>query len=76
MRQPFSIKWIHPTERSNFDQKYKLSNKNDMVSAWRNYKNIFSRPLFTIIFGPEMLKDVFSKSSGKLIVAPIFCFSS
>ena len=34
----------------------KFSNKNDMVSAWRNFKNIFSRPLFTIIFRPEMLK--------------------
>ena len=27
-----------------------------MVSTWRNFKNIFSRPLFTIIFRPEMLK--------------------
>ena len=27
-----------------------------MVSAWRNFKNIFSRPLFTIIFRLEMLK--------------------
>ena len=27
-----------------------------MVSAWRNFKNIFSRPLFTINFRPEMLK--------------------
>ena len=27
-----------------------------MVSEWRNFKNIFSRPLFTIIFRPEMLK--------------------
>ena len=27
-----------------------------MVSAWRNFKNIFSRPLFTIIFRPEVLK--------------------
>ena len=26
---------------SSFDQKYKFSNKNDMVSAWRNFKNIF-----------------------------------
>ena len=24
--------------------------------AWRNFKNIFSRPLFTIIFRPEILK--------------------
>ena len=40
----------------NFDQKCKFSNKNNMGSAWRNFKNIFSRPLFIIIFRPEMLK--------------------
>ena len=34
----------------------KFSNKNDMVSAWRNFKNIFPRPLLIIIFRPEMLK--------------------
>ena len=34
----------------------KFSYKNDMVSAWRNFKNIFPRPLFTIIFRSEMLK--------------------
>ena len=38
MRQPFSIKWIHLIERRSFDQKYKFSNKNDMVSAWRNFQ--------------------------------------
>jgi hypothetical protein len=27
-----------------------------MVSAWRNFKNIFPRPLIIIIFRPEMLK--------------------
>ena len=27
-----------------------------MACAWKNFKNIFSRPLFTIIFRPEMLK--------------------
>ena len=27
-----------------------------MVSAWRNFKNIFPIPLFIIIFRPEMLK--------------------
>ena len=48
-------KWIYLIERRSFGQKYKFSNKNDMVSAWRNFKNIFSRPLFTIIFRPEML---------------------
>ena len=56
MRSPFSIKWIYLIERRSFGQKYKFSNKNDMVSAWRNFKIIFSRPLFTIIFRPEMLK--------------------
>ena len=40
----------------NFDQKYKFSNKNNMVSAWRNFKNIFPRPLFIIIFRPEIQK--------------------
>ena len=33
-----------------------FSNKNDMVSAWRNLKNIFPRLLFIIIFRREMLK--------------------
>ena len=28
-----------------------------MVSAWRNFKDIFSRPLFTIIFRPEFHFD-------------------
>ena len=40
----------------NFDQKYKFSNKNDMVSAWRNFQKKFPRPLFIINFRPEMLK--------------------
>ena len=35
---------------------YKFGNKNDMVSTWKNFENIFSRTLFTIIFRPEMLK--------------------
>ena len=29
---------------------------NNMVSAWRNFENIFPRPLFIIIFRPVMLK--------------------
>ena len=56
MLSPFSIKWIYLIERRSFGQKYKFSNKNNMVSAWRNFKNIFSRPLFTVIYRPEMLK--------------------
>ena len=39
----------------NFDQKYKFSNKKNMVSAWRNFKKFFLRPLFTIIFRPKIL---------------------
>ena len=55
------LKFLHALTMSflllNFDQKYKFSNKNNMVaSAWRNFKNIFPRALFIIIFRPEMLK--------------------
>ena len=54
------LKFLHALTMSflllNFDQKYKFSNKNNMVSAWRNFKNIFPIPLFIIIFRPEMLK--------------------
>ena len=46
-----------------------------MVSAWRNFKNIFSRPLFTIIFSPEMLKfHPYSILTGDTMVGfVIFC---
>ena len=46
-----------------------------MVSAWRNFKNIFSRPLFTIIFRPEMLKfHPYSILTGDTMVGfVIFC---
>ena len=54
------LKFLHVLTMSflllNFDKKYKFSNKNNMVSAWRNFKNIFPTPLFIIIFRPEMLK--------------------
>ena len=30
-------------------------NSKKMASAWRNFKNIFSRPLFTIIFRPKLV---------------------
>ena len=33
----WKIKTIQPHNR-NFDQKYKFSNKNDMVCAWRNFQ--------------------------------------
>ena len=42
-------------EKRSFDQKYKFSNKNDMVCAWSNFKNIFPTLLFTIIFKPKIL---------------------
>ena len=46
-----------------------------MVSAWRNFKNIFSTPLFTIIFRPEMLKfHPYSILTGDtMVVFVIFC---
>ena len=54
------LKFLHALTMSflllSFDQKYKFSNKDNMVSAWRNFKNILPRPLFIIIFWPEMLK--------------------
>ena len=46
-----------------------------MVIAWRNFKNIFSRPHFTIIFRPEMLKfHLYSILTGDTMVGSvIFC---
>ena len=46
-----------------------------MVSAWRNFENIFSRPRFTIIFRPEMLKfHPYSILTGKTMVEfVIYC---
>ena len=55
MHKPFSIKWIYLKEKRSFDQKYRFSNKNDVVCARRNFKYISSRPLFTIIFAPKIL---------------------
>ena len=77
MRSPFSIKLIYLIERRSFGQKYIFSNKNDMLSAWRNFKNIFSRPLFTIIntIKPEILKfHPYSILTGDtMVVFVIFC---
>ena len=46
-----------------------------MVSAWRNFKNIFSRPLFTIIFRLEMLKfhPYFILTGDTMVGFVIFC---
>ena len=46
-----------------------------MASAWRNLKNISSRPLFTIIFRPEMLKfQPYSILTGETMVGfVIYC---
>ena len=73
------LKFLHALTMSflllNFDQKYKFSNKNNMVSAWRNFKNIFPRPLFIIIFRSEMLKfHPYSILTGDSMVGfVIFC---
>ena len=49
-----------------------------MVSAWRNFKNIFSRPLYTIIFRPDMLKfHSYSILTGDTMVGfVIYCVLS
>ena len=46
-----------------------------MVSAWRNFKNIFSGPLFTINFRPEMLKfhPYFILTRDTMVGFVIFC---
>ena len=36
-------------------QNHKFSNKNNYLPSWRDFKIIFSRPLFTIIFRPKMV---------------------
>ena len=36
-------------------QNHKFSNKNNYLPAWRDFKIIFSRPLFAIIFRPKMV---------------------
>ena len=58
----------------------KFSNKNDMVSAWRNFENIFPRPLFIIIFRPEMLKFhpysiLTGQSMVRFIIYCVFMFA-
>ena len=73
------LKFLHALTMSfsilNFDQKYKFSNKNGMVSAWRNFRNIFSRPHLTIIFRSEMLRfHPYSILTGDTMVGfVIFC---
>ena len=46
-----------------------------MAGAWRSFKNSFSRPLFTIIFKPEMLKfHPYSVLTGQTMVGfVIYC---
>ena len=45
-----------------------------MVSEWKNFKNIFSRPLFTVIFRLEMLMHPYSILTGNTMVGfLIFC---
>ena len=35
-------------------QNHKFSNKNNHLSAWRDFKTNFSRPLFTVILGQKL----------------------
>ena len=58
--EKISLKFLHAGHYFRFlhknAQNLKFSNENDRVRAWRKFENIFSRPLFTIIFRLEMLK--------------------
>ena len=53
------LKFLHPGDYfpllHKSAQNHKFSNKNNYLPAWRDFKNIFSRQLFTIIFKPKML---------------------
>ena len=50
-------------------QNHKFSNKHNYLSAWRDFKINFSRPLFTIIFRPKM---VFLVTDSILRVKPMY----
>ena len=50
-------------------QNHKFSNKNNNLHAWRNFKIIFSRPIFTIIFRPKI---VFLVTYSILRVKPMY----
>ena len=50
-------------------QNHKFSNKNNHLTAWRDFKIIFSRPLFTIVFRP---KNIFLDTCFILSVKTIY----
>ena len=50
-------------------QNHQFSSKNNYLPTWRDFKIIFSRPLFTIIFRPKM---VFLVTDSILRVNPMF----
>ena len=55
----------------------KFSNKNDTVSVWGNFKNIFPRPLFIITFNPEILRfHTYSNLTGDTRVKFVIYFVS
>ena len=66
----FLLKFLHvETTFPYFIKVPKFSNKNNYLSAWRDFKIIFSRPLFTIIFRPKM---VFFDTDSILRVKPMY----
>ena len=69
MRKAFFRKYFYFIERRIFAPNDKFSNKNDHLPAWRDFKKIISRPLFTIIFKPKM---VFSNIDSILRVKAIY----
>ena len=53
------LKFLHAGDYFSLLQKrvqnHKFSNKNNHLPAWRDFKIIFSRPLFTIIFRQKII---------------------
>ena len=78
MRKTFSTKWIYLIERRSFDQKYKFSDKNDIVCAWRDFNSTFcvlsrypKRPVRiekSSIFNFEYVKEVLDVKRGEISV--------
>ena len=50
-------------------QNHKFSDKNNYLPVWRDFKIIFCRPLFTIIFRPKM---VFLGTDSILRAKPVY----
>ena len=58
-REKILLKFLHAVDYFSLlyksVQNEKFSNRNKHLPAWRHFKTIFSRPLFTIIFRPKIV---------------------